>query len=664
MKRCTISILALSAALCAAALALASCQSKPKTPPEEAQSQAAPASEASQAAQDQAQAQAEAEKAAKAAKARAPIVVPAPSAIRPAADGFWPAPESRARTIALSLLVGDPDKVRSWRVDILPRKEGSSVSKSFAGGAADKPEAVVWDGRDESGQVAREGSYIARLSVDYSADSGLKPVTKDSRPFALALSPPEPTLLASPSRIEVADEGIKTPVSFEVLARPALVPIESWRVDIIAPDGTLFKKYEGAWPESGSLDKLSWDGQSEKGGRVEPGKRYSAILTVRDAYGHAASAQAGVSVADLPFPTERSSVRPWATGFSPNGDKVMDTMDFSLVFGQRASVRSWRLEIAPSGKAALKVFRGSASELPESMSWDGKTDLGSAAPEGRYVASLFIDYGSAFSPAVARSTSFILDVSPPELRFATSPELFAPGPSGPGDEAGPDSTLSMSLEASSALARLADWSVEVIDPGNNVFARFDGQWPDKAPSTQLQWDGFGSNGQLVESAETYRLVARVSDEYGNAARAESSTETDILVTKDGERYRVDVASILFKGYTDDYHDLPPDQAASNLRTLDRLAQKFSKFPGYRIHLVGHAVMINWDDPNMGPKEQAKILVPLSLARAKAIAAALSERGIEASRLSVEGVGAANQVVPDSDLANRWKNRRVEFYLEK
>jgi hypothetical protein len=29
-----------------------------------------------------------------------------------------------------------------------------------------------------------------------------------------------------------------------------------------------------------------------------------------------------------------------------------------------------------------------------------------------------------------------------------------------------------------------------------------------------------------------------------------------------------------------------------------------------------------------------------------------------------GVGADNPVVPDSDFANRWKNRRVEFYLIK
>jgi hypothetical protein len=222
----------------------------------------------------------------------------------------------------------------------------------------------------------------------------------------------------------------------------------------------------------------------------------------------------------------------------------------------------------------------------------------------------------------------------------------------------------MKLEASSSLARVTDWSVEVIDPGERVFQRFGGSWSSPGASEAISWDGVGSDGALVDSAETYRLVARCRDEFGNSAQAEGDFETDILVIKEGDRYRVDVASIVFKGYTDDFNDVPAAQAAQNRLTLDRLASKFAKFPGYRIRLVGHAVMINWDDPNLGKGEQERILVPLSKARAAAIAKALAARGIDAKRMSIEGVGASKQVVPDSDTVNRWKNRRVEFYLEK
>ena len=75
-------------------------------------------------------------------------------------------------------------------------------------------------------------------------------------------------------------------------------------------------------------------------------------------------------------------------------------------------------------------------------------------------------------------------------------------------------------------------------------------------------------------------------------------------------------------------------------------------------------MINWDDPNLGKGEQEKVLLPLSRARAAAIVKALAARGIDEKRMSIEGVGAKEPLVPDSDIANRWKNRRVEFYLVK
>ena len=588
---------------------------------------------------------------------RAPAPARESSAISPEAEGFWPAPESRAREIAISVLIGNRDSLRSWKVEIGAAAGKGQALRSYGGTARDVPERLVWDGKGPGTAPAREGVYAATLFADYGG--ALPPVSLTSRSFYLSLSPPEPTLYANPSRLDPSPQGIKQPVVLELAARAGLAPLDSWRLDIVGPSGSLLRSYEGLWPANGAPPPISWDGRFGEGLAVEAGKRYAAILSVRDIYAHAGASQAGLLVADLPYATERSSVQPWTNGFSPNGDKVMDSMDFSLTFGQRASIRSWRLDIAKSDTGVLRSFQGSAPDLPTSLSWDGTNAAGLTAPEGRYVATLNIDYGSSFSPAAARSPSFILDISPPTLRLISSPPLFAPDL--PATlSGGPAATLAIKLEASSTLAKLSDWSVEILDPGNHVFYRFAGAWPAAA----LSWNGIGADGSLVESAETYRLAARVTDEFGNSSMAEGQVDTDILVIKEGDRYRVDVASILFKGYTDDYEDLPADQVAQNYRTLDRLAAKFSRFPDYRIRLVGHAVMINWDDPNLGRPEQVEILVPLSRARAAAIAKALASRGIAQSRMIVEGVGANKPLVPDSDLVNRWKNRRVEFYLEK
>jgi flagellar motor protein MotB len=180
----------------------------------------------------------------------------------------------------------------------------------------------------------------------------------------------------------------------------------------------------------------------------------------------------------------------------------------------------------------------------------------------------------------------------------------------------------------------------------------------------IVWDGHGSNGDLVESASDYRFVLKLRDEFGNTSEISNTLKTDILVLKVGDGYRIRVPSIVFKAFTADYKDVPPDQAARNSETLDLLAAKLAKFPDYRIRIEGHAVMINWDNKVKGDAEQLHVLVPLSSLRAEAIKAALTERGIAEGMLLTEGVGAKDPIVPDSDFANRWKNRRVEFYILK
>ena len=106
---------------------------------------------------------------------------------------------------------------------------------------------------------------------------------------------------------------------------------------------------------------------------------------------------------------------------------------------------------------------------------------------------------------------------------------------------------------------------------------------------------------------------------------------DFLVERIGDKLKIVISNIYFKAFTADFQDVEPELAEKNMRTLDRLAE---------VHL------------------------PLSIERAQAIKEALVTRGITEGRMSVEGFGGTQPVVPHSDLDNRWKNRRVEFILQK
>ena len=344
------------------------------------------------------------------------------------------------------------------------------------------------------------------------------------------------------------------------------------------------------------------------------------------------------------------SVTPESAGFSPKGEPA--AINLALSYGANESVKTWKLEFLDSSQRAQKTFNGDGSNLPAAVSWDGKNDSGSFAPEGTYTARLSVDYGGAFKPGTATSAPFVLDITPPAGSVTLSDPLFSPIEGSP--------TITLTVDASSSIAKIDSWKMEIDDPEDHPFQTFEAKWPTKT----AVWNGKGLNGDLVVSAEDYPVLVKVRDEYGNVGELKSVVPVDILVEKTPTGYRIVSSRIFFKPYTADYQDVRPDLAAQNMRRLDDMAAKLKRFPAYTIKLVGHAVMIHWDDKALGEIEQRDVLLPLSKARAEAVLDALIQRGLKAATFITEGVGASDQLVPDSDLENRWKNRRVAFFIEK
>jgi outer membrane protein OmpA-like peptidoglycan-associated protein len=310
------------------------------------------------------------------------------------------------------------------------------------------------------------------------------------------------------------------------------------------------------------------------------------------------------------------------------------------------------VNISYPGLGVQKSYSGQGPNPPGTLEWDGKTDTGVIAPEGTYTATLSIDYGATFAPASAMSAPFILDVTPPTGTISLSSALFSP-------IEGSD-TITLTLALSSQVAKIDSWIMDIYDPGENLFRSFAGKWP----MNQAVWDGKGTNGDMVQSAEDYPVQVTVRDQFGNTGMIKAAVPIDILVEKTASGYRILASRIFFKAFTADYTNVGPELEQQNASRLDALAEKLKKFPGYQIRIVGHAVMINWDNPAAGKEEQEAILIPLSKARAEAVKQALVDRGLDAARFTTEGVGASDQLVPDSDYKDRWQNRRVALYLEK
>jgi flagellar motor protein MotB len=315
-------------------------------------------------------------------------------------------------------------------------------------------------------------------------------------------------------------------------------------------------------------------------------------------------------------------------------------------------VKSWQLTIDSSDKGKQKNWSGDGTYLPNALTWDGNTDVGDWAPDGTYTAVLSVDYGPTVDLVKVTSRSFVLDVTPPSGSIGLSEALFSP------IEA--SNTITLSVNATSKVAKIDSWSMNIYDPGGNLFKRFSGKWP----ARQAVWDGKGISGDMVLSAEDYSVTVTVRDEYGNPGQIMGNVPVDILVERTATGYRILSSRIFFKSFTADYRDVPANLAKQNIARLDALAGKLTKFPDYKIRIVGHAVSIFWDIPALGKVEQEKTLIPLSKLRANAVMGALVDRGLAAGRFTTDGVGASDQLVPDSSYAYRWQNRRVAFFLDK
>jgi flagellar hook assembly protein FlgD/outer membrane protein OmpA-like peptidoglycan-associated protein len=514
----------------------------------------------------------------------------------------------------------------------------SSVVRTYSG-RAKAPDEALWDGIDDNGKRVTDGKYTASLLVSYS--NGSKP-TAETTPFFVDNHAPQvdvsaPALLFSPT----ADSTLQA-----VTVKQTSSTEDLWEGEMRSSAG---QKVRG-WFWKGAAADFAWDGKDDNGNLMPDGYYTYVVKSTSKAGITTTKELRGIQIDTRPTPVY---VTAGANGFSPNGDGFKDTISFSTLLTLTDGVKSWKLSMVEAAAGEQQVFSGT-SPVPPSFTWDGKDKGGiKTAPDGSYTANLTVEYAKG-NVATAKSTPFRLAVSPPKVDLTLEGIPFAPDNSGYHDE------LTIHLKVDDPVA-IDSWQITILDPEQHPFTSFAGKG---APSEKIIWNGTSSTGELVQSAEDYPMTFTIKDELGNVATVQQVIPVDILVIKDGDKLRVRIPSITFQANTADYVNVEPDKAAKNASTIARLAEIFKKYAKYKIQIEGHANLVNFDNPARAKLEQEQELLPLSKKRADGIRDALIAHGIEAGRVTTVGIGAAVPVVPFSDLDNRWKNRRVEFILER
>ena len=555
--------------------------------------------------------------------------------------------------------------IKTYELTVLDEK-GKVVHKVSGNGAL--PKSFTWNGLADDGTRCADGAYSAKIKTE--ANSG---TTAEAASSSFNLDTQAPELEISAPYTVFSPDGTSSRQNIPVTVSKSSVETK-WTGEIVSAKGQIVKNF--SW-QNGTVNDFVWDGTDHNGNKVADGS-YTLRISSTDPAGNRNSAVIDKITVDTreakAYITNAHEV------FSPAAEKN-NVQKFSVKTSLNEGISAWTFDVVDSASNAVVKHwsQEDSKNLPSDFTWNGLGNDNNPC-NGVYVAKLHVDYAKGNSVDAA-SSMFVCVAGSPQLTVRTTPKYFSP------DNDGNDDDLFIQLK-STTLAGLKSWSFTINDKNGNQFWKTSGKSP---IAERIIWDGRGNNGDLVQSAEDYPFEFVVTDELGMTNTVKGVIQTDVMVVRDGDKLKMQVPSIIFRG---DYADfgvtgtkdakgktiargISEDKLTNNQRVLDMIANALKKFSDYKVTIVGHANPTsnnpdeqtvdnpsNWESLNGNYVGWGPALIPLSQRRAQYVKDELVKRGVNANRLSTDGKGGAEIVVDPTDKINNWKNRRVEFILEK
>lgn len=558
--------------------------------------------------------------------------------------------------VRFSIQIAAPDKVDSWNLSV---KDGAGKLVRTWSGKKTPDASIIWDGKDDAGKLVLDASYSATMSAKYVAGDE---VSANIPQILVDTVAPKIELANDYTIFSPNGDGKKdTLIIKQSVPANGTVQTDDFEASFFNIKGEKVR----TWLFKKGVDNVVWNGTDEAGNKVPDGS-YRYVVKSQDLAGNTTEKTITGIVVDTK--TATGFITASDVGFSPNGDKKLDDIKLSIIVNGKDGMTSWKVAIADETGKVRKEYSGKdAQSLPNAITWDGKGTDGTVV-QATYVATLSAQYERGDEIA-AKSQAFILDTEGPALSANVSPKNFSPDNDGVDDEL----TIAIRVEDKS---KIVSWRLDIneqqVDDGSQSsknaaarnFVRFEGQG---MPAPSIVWDGRSSKGELVEGATDYPYTISVVDELGNERRISGIIAVDVLVVMKGDKLMIKVPSIVFRTGAADFNGLDKDKLDKNEYVLKRIAAILNRYRDYKITILGHANSISKISGGTKAQidaEEARDLIPLSKSRADAIRRKLIEFGVDATRLSSEGAGSSEPVVDFKDAENRWKNRRVEFLLNK
>ncbi|MDR0662830.1 MAG: flagellar motor protein MotB, partial [Spirochaetaceae bacterium] len=219
---------------------------------------------------------------------------------------------------------------------------------------------------------------------------------------------------------------------------------------------------------------------------------------------------------------------PPAAGFpeiyiSPNNDGVKDTLTLPFIITDKRYIKEWRLVVTDEGGNTVRMIRNKETlpvslsfkefwriittpkqsvPVPSSVTWDGTTDLGETAPDGRYFYSIHTadDNGNV---SESDKHVVIVDCTPPAIELSqpsTQEKFFGEG-----------AKSSIRIRQTGSTEDL--WTAAIADTSDTVVR----SWTLRASKPDdIVWDGRDSSNTLVPDG-VYSYTIKSTDRAGNVS---------------------------------------------------------------------------------------------------------------------------------------------------
>jgi flagellar hook assembly protein FlgD/outer membrane protein OmpA-like peptidoglycan-associated protein len=392
---------------------------------------------------------------------------------------------------AVTYILSTPvkDAVTGWALTF--RDSGGTVRRTISSGSPQTPERQEFTGRDDRDALLPEGTYQAEFTVTYRngyVSRALAP------PVTIDITPPKASVRNEYPAFSPNNDGKQDEMIIRQEGSNELI----WIGDIRRVKGPAEERAVRSFRFSGVPQaRLNWDGHGDAGTFAADGE-YTYELYATDAAGNTGRSNQvrfSLSTADTPVLISAGS-----RAFSPNGDGNRDTINLNPQIQVQQGIESYRVDVLDASGRAVRTFEG-RNGPPESISWNGRTNDGTPAPDGNYTAKIEVRYIQGNQPS-AVSLPFALDVQAPQATLDAPFTVFSPNGDGKRD-----------VIAFSATTRGEDdWEAVISDArGRNIKTW---NWSGKAPA--LTWDGTDQAGNKAPDG-SYRLNLRSTDAAGNSA---------------------------------------------------------------------------------------------------------------------------------------------------